>query len=85
MANSFRYFNLKQLSPGSYAGLNTSWTVESVVDMFISDRGAITGSANDFPHKGAGTEKGQMLASTFSYGGITAGHGNRVFDYGAIA
>ena len=85
MANSFRYFNLKQLSPGSYAGLNTSWTVESVVDMFISDRGTITGSANDFPHKGAGTEKGQMLASTFSYGGITAGHGNRVFDYGAIA
>ena len=85
MANSFRYFNLKQLSPGSSCGLNTSWTVESVVDMFISDRGAITGSANDFPHKGAGTEKGQMLASTFSYGGITAGSGARVFDYGGIA
>ena len=53
--------------------------------MFISDRGAITGSADDFPHKGAGVEKGQMLATTFSYGGITSGHGNRVFDYGGIA
>ena len=65
MANTFRYFNLKQLSPGSYAGLNDSWTVESVVDMYISDRGVITASADDFPHKGAGMEKGQLLANTF--------------------
>ena len=85
MANSFRYFNLKQLSPGSYSGLGVSWDVEHVVPMYTQDRGSITGSADDFPHKGAGTHKGNFLATTFSYGGITASSGARVFDYGSIA
>jgi hypothetical protein len=87
MANTFRYFNLKQLSPGTINGLGVSWDVEDVAPLFhsSSDRGSIASSADAFPHKGAGTHKGNFLNTSFSFGGLTASSGARVFDYGSIA
>jgi len=87
MANSFRYFNLKQLSPGTLNGLGTSWDIEDVVPLFHSDsdQGSIASSADAFAHKGAGTSKGNFLNTSFSFGGLTESSGERVFDYGLIA
>tara|TARA_B100000989_G_scaffold282579_1_gene247784 strand:- start:16440 stop:16721 length:282 start_codon:yes stop_codon:yes gene_type:complete len=71
MANTFRYFNLKQMS-SALNGLGISWDVKMVVDLReLSDWGNITAGGDSFPHKGASLSKGNFLSTEFSLGSIT--------------
>lgn len=71
MANTFRYFNLSQMTLGSYNGLTYSWNVKKVVDLTeLTNWGSIASSANDFPNNGAGLERGVMLGNSFSMGDL---------------
>ena len=89
MANTFRYFNLKQLSPGQYNGLGVSWDVKMVVELReLLDWGSIASAADAFPNKGASTAHSEFLNTAFSLGSITsasANDGTEATDFGAIA
>ena len=89
MANTFRYFNLKQLSPGQYNGLGISWDVKMVVELReLLDWGSIASAADAFPNKGASTAHSEFLNTAFSLGSITsasANGGTEATDFGAIA
>lgn len=89
MANTFRYFNLKQLSPGQYNGLGISWDVKMVVELReLLDWGSIASAADSFPNKGASTAHSEFLNTAFSLGSITsasANGGTEATDFGAIA
>lgn len=89
MANTFRYFNLKQLSPGQYNGLGVSWDVKMVVELReLLDWGSIASAADAFPNKGASTAHSEFLNTAFSLGSITsasANGGTEATDFGAIA
>ena len=89
MANTFRYFNLKQLSPGQYNGLGVSWDVKMVVELReLLDWGSIASAADAFPKKGASTAHSEFLNTAFSLGSITsasANGGTEATDFGAIA
>jgi hypothetical protein len=85
MSNTFRYFNLTQLTPGQYNGLGISWDVKRTVDLTgIGNFGALTGGNDDFEHKGAGLEHGVILGQTYSLGGLSADTTTSI-DYGSIA
>ena len=85
MANTFRYFNLSQVSLGKYNGLTYSWNVKKVVDLTeLTNWGSIAQAADDFPHKGAGLEKGTMLGNTFTMGDLTSTSVDST-DFGSIA
>lgn len=85
MSNTFRYFNLAQMTPGQYNGLGISWDVKRVVDLTgIADYGILTGGNDDFEHKGAGLEHGVILGFAFSFGGLSANSVTSI-DYGSIA
>ncbi len=84
--NSFRYFNLSQMTLGQYNGLDHTWFVKKVVDLqssYFSDLGVITASGDDFPNKGAGLERGTMLGSSFNMGDISTAHVDAI-DNGSI-
>ena len=84
MANTFRYFNLSQMTLGKYNGLTYSWNVKKVVDLTeLTNWGSIAQAADDFPHKGAGLEKGTMLGSSFNMGDISTAHVDAI-DNGSI-
>ena len=85
MSNTFRYFNLTQMTPGQYNGLGISWDVKRTVDLQgIGDFGALTGGNDDFEHKGAGLSKGDILSTSFSLGGLSSDSTSSV-DHGSIA
>lgn len=94
MANTFRYFNLKQMSPGQYNGLGISWDVKMVVDLRdLTDWGSIASAADSFPNKGSSLGKSEILNTTFSLGSVagTSANGGSYFgkseatDFGGIA
>ena len=89
MANTFRYFNLKQLSPGQYNGLGVSWDVKMVVELReLLDWDSIASAADAFPNKGASTAHSEFLNTAFSLGSITsasANGGTEATDFGGIA
>ena len=61
-SNSFRYFNLSQMTLGAYNGLTYSWNVKKVVDLTeLTNWGSIASAADNYPNLGAGLEKGVML------------------------
>jgi hypothetical protein len=90
MANTFRFFNLSQMSLGAYNGLTYSWDVKKVVDLteltgtLASNWGVITSGGNNFPNYGAGLERGTFLADSFTMGDITTASVTS-YDFGAIA
>ena len=85
MANTFRYFNLSQVSLGKYNGLTYSWDVKKVVDLTgLTNWGSIAQSADNFPNLGAGLEKGTMLGNTFTMGDLTSTSVDST-DFGSIA
>tara|TARA_B100000073_G_scaffold51843_1_gene38217 strand:+ start:946 stop:1206 length:261 start_codon:yes stop_codon:yes gene_type:complete len=85
MANTFRYFNLSQVTLGKYNGLTYSWDVKQVVDLTsLTNWGSIASAADDFPHKGAGLEHGSMLGNSFSMGDLATASVHN-YDFGSIA
>ena len=85
MANTFRYFNLSQMTLGAYNGLTYSWNVKKVVDLTeLTNWGSIASAADNYPNLGAGLERGVMLGNSFSMGDLTSGSVDST-DFGSIA
>ncbi len=85
MANTFRYFNLSQMTLGAYNGLTYSWNVKKVVDLTeLTNWGSIASAADNYPNLGAGLEKGVVLGNSFSMGDLTSGSVDST-DFGSIA
>ncbi len=85
MANTFRYFNLSQMTLGAYNGLTYSWNVKKVVDLTeLTNWGSIASAADNYPNLGAGLEKGVMLGNSFSMGDISSASVDST-DFGTIA
>ena len=85
MANTFRYFNLSQMTLGKYNGLTYSWNVKKVVDLTeLTNWGSIASAADNYPNLGAGLEKGVVLGNSFSMGDLTSGSVDST-DFGSIA
>jgi len=85
MANTFRYFNLSQMTLGAYNGLTYSWNVKKVVDLTeLTNWGSIASAADNYPNLGAGLEKGVMLGNSFSMGDISSASVDST-DFGSIA
>ena len=85
MANTFRYFNLSQMTLGKYNGLTYSWNVKKVVDLTeLTNWGSIASAADNYPNLGAGLEKGVVLGNSFSMGDLTSGSVDST-DFGTIA
>jgi hypothetical protein len=85
MANTFRYFNLSQMTLGKYNGLTYSWNVKKVVDLTeLTNWGSIASAADNYPNLGAGLEKGVMLGNSFSMGDISSASVDST-DFGSIA
>ncbi len=85
MANTFRYFNLSQMTLGKYNGLTYSWNVKKVVDLTeLTNWGSIASAADNYPNLGAGLEKGVMLGNSFSMGDISSASVDST-DFGTIA
>ena len=85
MANTFRYFNLSQMTLGKYNGLTYSWNIKKVVDLTeLTNWGSIASAADNYPNLGAGLEKGVMLGNSFSMGDLTSGSVDST-DFGSIA
>ena len=83
--NSFRYFNLSQMTLGAYNGLTYSWNVKKVVDLTeLTNWGSIASAADNYPNLGAGLERGVMLGNSFSMGDLTSGSVDST-DFGSIA
>ena len=84
-SNTFRYFNLSQMTLGAYNGLTYSWNVKRTVELTeLLNWGSIASAADDFPHKGAGLERGVMLGDSFSMGDLASASGTS-YDFGTIA
>ena len=82
MANTFRYFNLKQMSPGQYNGLGISWDVKMVVDLRdLTDWGSIASAADSFPNKGSSLGKSEILNTSFSLGSVAVEVSAVGFEY----
>tara|TARA_B100001057_G_scaffold484748_1_gene563311 strand:- start:3467 stop:3727 length:261 start_codon:yes stop_codon:yes gene_type:complete len=85
MANTFRYFNLSQMTLGKYNGLTYSWNIKKVVDLTeLTNWGSIASAADNYPNLGAGLEKGVVLGNSFSMGDLTSGSVDST-DFGSIA
>ena len=85
MANTFRYFNLSQMTLGAYNGLTYSWNVKKVVDLTeLTNWGSIASAADNYPNLGAGLEKGVVLGNSFSMGDISSASVDST-DFGTIA
>ena len=85
MANTFRYFNLSQMTLGKYNGLTYSWNIKKVVDLTeLTNWGSIASAADNYPNLGAGLEKGVVLGNSFSMGDLTSGSVDST-DFGTIA
>ena len=85
MANTFRYFNLSQMTLGKYNGLTYSWNIKKVVDLTeLTNWGSIASAADNYPNLGAGLEKGVMLGNSFSMGDISSASVDST-DFGSIA
>jgi hypothetical protein len=83
--NTFRYFNLSQMTLGSYNGLTYSWNVKKVVDLTeLTNWGVITSGGDNFPNLGAGLERGVMLGNSFTLGDL-ASTSVDTQDFGSIA
>ena len=85
MANTFRYFNLSQMTLGAYNGLTYSWNVKKVVDLTeLTNWGSIASAADNYPNLGAGLERGVMLGNSFSMGDLATASVDST-DFGNIA
>ena len=84
MANTFRYFNLSQMTLGQYNGLTYSWNVKQVVSLTdLPNWGPIDSTPDDFPNKGAGLERGTMLGNSFTMGDLSSASVHN-YDFGSI-